>query len=100
VIIKEKYDIKKKKMDRDGDALSKCQEAHKNDVHKLASDFNYRLDEITDSLDEIKTEQLRTSLYVAQLQSDVQKHNNVIERTYQLETDVAVIKERVGVANG
>lgn len=34
-----------------------------------------------------------------QLESKVDKHNNVIERVYQLEKDADVIKEQIKVAN-
>lgn len=34
-----------------------------------------------------------------QLEQKVDKHNNVIERTYQLEKDADVIKEQIKVAN-
>jgi hypothetical protein len=34
-----------------------------------------------------------------QLETKVDKHNNVIERTYQLEKDADVIKEQIKVAN-
>jgi len=34
-----------------------------------------------------------------QLETKVDKHNNVIERTYQLEKDADVIKEQIKAAN-
>lgn len=34
-----------------------------------------------------------------QLETKVDKHNNVIERTYQLEKDADVIKEQIKLAN-
>lgn len=34
-----------------------------------------------------------------QLENKVDKHNNVIERTYQLEKDADVIKEQIKAAN-
>lgn len=34
-----------------------------------------------------------------QLETKVDKHNNVIERTYQLEKDADVFKEQIKVAN-
>lgn len=36
---------------------------------------------------------------IEQLEKKVEKHNNVIERVYQLEKDEAVIKEEIKVAN-
>lgn len=36
---------------------------------------------------------------VQQLRGDVQKHNNVIERTYRLEQDSALHEEQIKVAN-
>lgn len=34
-----------------------------------------------------------------QLENKVNKHNNLVERTYKLEEDQAVIKEQIKVAN-
>ena len=34
-----------------------------------------------------------------QLESKVSKHNSLIERTYQLETDQSVMREQIKVAN-
>lgn len=34
-----------------------------------------------------------------QLEKKVEKHNNVIERTYQLEEDEAILEEKIKVAN-
>ena len=36
---------------------------------------------------------------IEQLEKKVEKHNNVIERVYNLEKDEAVIKEEIKVAN-
>lgn len=36
---------------------------------------------------------------IEQLEKKVEKHNNVIERVYELEKDDAVIKEEIKVAN-
>lgn len=40
-----------------------------------------------------------TNYRIEQLEKKVDKHNNLIERTYQLEKDVAVIKEDLQHAN-
>lgn len=36
---------------------------------------------------------------IEQLECKVNKHNNLIERTYEIEKKVDVLEERVGVAN-
>lgn len=105
IIITEKYKYRSKKMELDTtkeefihENIHQCQIQHKDDVEKVRAEFNDRLDDLLKKLDEIQTEQLRTTLYVTQLQNDVQKHNSVIERTFRLESDVAVLKEKL--ANG
>lgn len=40
-----------------------------------------------------------TAYRIEQLEKKVDKHNTVIERTYKLEEDQAVIKEQIKVAN-
>lgn len=40
-----------------------------------------------------------TNYKIEQLDKKVDKHNNVIERTYKLEEDQAVLKEQMKVAN-
>lgn len=95
IIITEKYKYKSKKMEVDitkDNAIKECQKQHKGDIEEVRAEFNNRLDTLSEKLDEIQKEQLRTNLFVAQLQSDVQKHNNVIERTFQLEKDVEWLK--------
>lgn len=39
------------------------------------------------------------SYRLEQLEKKVDKHNNVIERTYQVEKDIAVLDEKIDVAN-
>lgn len=105
IIITEKYKYRSKKMELDTtkeefihENIHQCQIQHKDDVEKVRAEFNDRLDDLLKKLDEIQTEQLRTTLYVTQLQNDVQKHNSVIERTFRLESEVTVLKEKL--ANG
>ena len=101
IIITEKYKYRSKRMELDmskNDAVTKCQAQHKSDIEKVRAEFNSRLDDLSVKLNEIQTDLLRTSLYVSELQKDVQKHNNVVERTYKLEQDVAVIKEHNHIA--
>ena len=95
IVITEKYKYKSKKMEVDStkdNAIVECQRQHKGDIEEVRKEFNNRLDDLSKKLDEIQSEQLRTNLIVTQLQSDVQKHNNVMERTFQLETDVKWLK--------
>ena len=40
-----------------------------------------------------------TTYRIQQLEKKVEKHNNIIERVYNLEKDEAVIKEEIKVAN-
>lgn len=36
---------------------------------------------------------------IEELRKNVEKHNNVIERTYALEKDMTLVKEKISVAN-
>lgn len=40
-----------------------------------------------------------TSYRIAQLEDKVNKHNNLIERTYKIEEEIAINKEKIAVAN-
>lgn len=74
VVIAKKIDFKSKKLDiaqSQDEAVAKCQEKHKGDIDKVKSEFNQRLDVLSGKLDDIKSEQLRTALYITQLQSDM-----------------------------
>lgn len=51
------------------------------------------------SLGGILTASKLTTYRIQQLEKKVEKHNNVIERVYNLEKDEAVIKEEIKVAN-
>ena len=100
IIITEKYKYRGKKMEIDAsneEAIHECQKQHKGDIAEVRAEFNGRLDDLSKKLDEIQIEQSKTALLITQLQTDVQKHNNVVERTYQLEKDVAVLREKVKV---
>ena len=70
-------------------AIAKLHAEEKETLHKS---FESRLDGIDGTLADIQKEQLRMGLLITGLQNDVQKHNNVIERTYNLEREVAIIK--------
>lgn len=55
-----------------------------------------RRDEASDNLTVFKTE---VSAEIKALTKSVEKHNNVIERVYQLETKADVFEEKMKVAN-
>lgn len=50
---------------------------------------------ISDIKSEYKQSQIAIELKIEALSDRVEKHNNVIERTYKVETDVEVIKEQI-----
>jgi len=101
IIVTEQVKLKTKKMElltvKDS-SIAECQTKHAANLDKVKGEFNTRLDEISDSLFAIKEEQLKLSLTVSQLQKDVVKHNEVIERTYKLEKEVEVLKNRESVS--
>ena len=97
IVITEKYKAKTKKMELDM-GRNEALEAIKAKFDAKLESLSNKLDDIIKDQNEIKTEQLRTSLHVTQLQKDVQKHNGVIERTMALEKQVAVLDNREKVS--
>lgn len=108
VSIAEVVKIVLKKMDIDvaKDArIETCKKAHTENLEKTKEEFNKRLDEIDEKIDALNMAQVESkALYqnviasIELLSGRVEKHNNVIERTYKLETDVEVLKNRESVS--
>ena len=99
VWVAEYIKYKTKKLDISSDkAIADCASKHSANLNNVKEEFNARLDEISNSLNEIRTEQLRIALNVTQVQKDQAKYNNVIERTYALENKVAVLENRESVS--
>lgn len=83
-------------------AVSDCQKKHKGDIEEVKAEFREELATINDKLDEIKTEQLKTALYVVQLQNDLQELktsvNDILEKENETELKVAVLDNREKVS--
>lgn len=47
----------------------------------------------------LETRQAITDYKIDELAKKVEKHNNVVERTYHLEQEVALVMEKISVAN-
>jgi len=98
IVITEKYKFRSKKMEIDlskNEAIQHCQQQHSSDISAVRKEFNDRLDILSQKLDDIKYKQQETALQVKDLQADVQKHNNLVERTYELEKQVGILRERI-----
>ena len=101
IIITERTKLKSKRLELDGskdENLKRCQEAHKYDIDEVRKEFNSRLDDICEKVDDISKEQYRLSILFSGLKEEVQKHNNVIERTFALEQSMAVLENRTRVS--
>ena len=97
IIITERTKLKSKRLEIDiskDENLKRCQESHKYDIDQVRKEFNSRLDDICEKVDDISKEQYRLSILFSGLKEEVQKHNNVIERTFRLEEAVAVLDQR------
>lgn len=97
-IIVEKFRLKGKKIDNESAnnvALAKCRESHKSDIESVKSEFKDTLDEMKESINAVLNQQLKMKFTIEALQKDVQKHNNVVERTYGLEENYAVLNNKV-----
>lgn len=69
--------------------LSDHKEEYMNEINNIHNS-------ITEIKMEAKNDRALTTQEIKTLSERVEKHNNIIERTYKLETDVAVLKEKVG----
>ena len=99
-----RYSLKTKKLEVDktkDQALLDCQGKHAANLDKVKGEFNIRLDGIDDKLDEIKMEQLRSSINVTKLQEDIEKFSDatheISERMSKLENRVTAleVKEKI-----
>ena len=89
---------KSKKFDAHTSSVQELEKKHQEDISKVRGEFNEGIAEVITKMNEIQKDQLRTNLTIEQLQKDVMKHTNVIERTYRLEQEVAVLKNRESVS--
>ena len=53
------------------------------------------VEEVVAHMEEVKEEQTRLSFAIDELKKDVMKHNQIIERTYNLENKVAFLEGKV-----
>ena len=83
-------------------AVSECQKKHKGDIEEVKQEFNDKLDAMNSKLDEIKTEQLKTALYVTRLQTDLRELkdsvDNMVDKENHMEQMVAVLDNREKVS--
>ena len=85
--------------------MKKDREKQVNEVKKILDDHREEyLSGIRDVKDEVSESKATVQTYIAvtnekidTLSDRVEKHNNVIERTYKLETEMAVAKEEIGI---
>lgn len=101
IVVTERTKLKSKRLEIDGskdENLKRCQEAHKYDIDEVRKEFNSRLDDICEKVDDISKEQYRISILFSGLKEEMQKHNNVIDRTLALEKNFAVLENRTRVS--
>ena len=100
--ISEKFKLKSKKMELGDASIKACQEQHKDDIKEIRTEFNKRLDDVMTKMDKMTEKmtetQLKTQLQITRLRAGVEKNNNVIERTFKLETQVENIEKDMGIA--
>lgn len=95
--ISEKFKLKSKKMELGDASIKSCQEQHKNDIKEIRTEFNKRLDDVMTKMDKMTETQQKTQLQITRLRAGVEKNNNVIERTFKLETQVGNIEKDMGI---
>lgn len=79
------------------------EKSRKDTKKKEQADITERLEEIKDAQNEFKTQihnEIEMVKYqLSELTKHVDKHNNVIERTYELEKQTEIQEEKIRVAN-
>ena len=99
--ISEKFKLKSKKMELGDVSIKACQEQHKDDIKEIRTEFNKRLDDVMTKMDKMTEKmtetQQKTQLQITRLRAGVEKNNNVIERTFKLETQVGNIEKDMGI---
>lgn len=99
--ISEKFKLKSKKMELGDASIKACQEQHKDDIKEIRTEFNKRLDDVMTKMDKMTEKmtetQQKTQLQITRLRAGVEKNNNVIERTFKLETQVGNIEKDMGI---
>lgn len=99
--ISEKFKLKSKKMELGDASIKACQEQHKDDIKEIRTEFNKRLDDVMTKMDKMTEKmtetQQKTQLQITKLRAGVEKNNNVIERTYKLESQVSDIEKEMGI---
>lgn len=99
--ISEKFKLKSKKMELGDASIKACQEQHKDDIKEIRTEFNKRLDDVMTKMDKMTEKmtetQQKTQLQITKLRAGVEKNNNVIERTYKLESQMLDVVKDMGV---
>ena len=96
--ISEKFKLKTKKIEVGDLSIKACQEQHKGDIAEIRNEFNNKLDDISDKIDNMKETQQKTQLQITKLRAGVEKNNNVIERTFKLEKQMTDVERDLAVA--
>lgn len=94
IIISEKAQTKRKGLDVDA---NKEQDVCSRLDGRITTLSN-KVDELADTVSELKAAHQQTVTLIEVLSERVEKHNNVIERTYALEKQVAVLDNREKVS--
>lgn len=99
--ISEKFKLKSKKMELGDASIKACQEQHKDDIKEIRTEFNKRLDDVMIKMDKMSDKmtetQQKTQLQITRLRAGVEKNNNVIERTFKLETQMLNVVKDIGI---
>lgn len=83
-----------KKIDSMQKELTDMLNEHKNEYLKEIGNIHTSINDIKN---DAKSNNALINQQIQTLSDRVEKHNNVIERTYELEADVKVLKSKVGV---
>lgn len=99
--ISEKFKLKSKKMELGDASIKACQEQHKDDIKEIRTEFNKRLDDVMIKMDKMSDKmtetQQKTQLQITRLRAGVEKNNNVIARTFKLETQMLNVVKDIGI---
>lgn len=98
IIITQRYTTKREKMQIDHTGTTNAYNALSSKVDKLAQDLQTLTDEVKETKASAHETKELTLQEIRTLSARVEKHNNVVERTFKLEQDVAVLDNREKVS--
>lgn len=92
------YGKKKEASKIHDEAVANCQKIHKGDIENVKTEFKDKLDSMSKILGEIQAEQVRSALFITQLQEEFKELkesvDTMIEKENELDKHYSVLEEK------